>query len=365
MGKCQAVVLLVCAIGAFCASSHAAGAASDPPTTPPAGMVWIAGGEFKMGGVGQRCRQDEFPVHRVRVDGFFMDTHEVTNAEFRKFAEATGYKTTAERKPVWEELKKQLPAGTEKPPDDKLQAGALVFTPPAASVPLNDVSNWWTWTIGASWQYPEGPGSSITGKDNHPVVQVSWDDATAYAKWAGKRLPTEAEWEYAARGGLEGKEWVWGDEPISEAHPQCNFWQGEFPNRGEAKDGFLRSAPVGSFKPNGYGLHDMAGNVWEWVADWYRPDTYASRKEAVTVNPQGPSTSFDPNEPNTAKRVERGGSFLCNETYCSSYRPSARMSCSADTGMQHVGFRCVMTPPRGGEPSDTARKAASETSRTL
>ncbi len=329
------------------ATMAAAGAA---PTSAPAGMVWVPGGEFRMGGVGPRARRDEFPVHRVRVDGFFMDAHEVTNAQFRRFAEATGYKTTAERKPDWEELKKQLPPGTQKPADDQLQPGALVFTPPAAAVPLDNMANWWTWTLGADWRHPEGPASSIAGKDDVAVVQVSWDDAAAYARWAGKRLPTEAEWEFAARGGLAGREWVWGDEPISETNPQCNFWQGPFPHGGVARDGFPRAAPVGRFKPNGYGLYDMAGNVWEWCADWYRPDTYALRAEPVTVNPAGPSTSFDPNEPHTPKRVQRGGSFLCNEAYCSSCRPSARMSCAPDTGMQHAGFRCVKPAAAAAKP---------------
>ncbi len=319
------------------------GPVATPPegvATPP-GMVWIPGGEFTMGGAGPRNRPNERPPHRVRVAPFFMDAHEVTNAEFARFVAATSYITVAERKPDWEEIKKQVPPGTPKPDDSQLVPGALVFTPPQGPVPLGDVSQWWRWVPGADWRHPEGPDSSITGRDDYPVVQVAWADAEAYAHWAGKRLPTEAEWEFAARGGLEGKAFAWGDESPVDVIPQdgqglpedktarsqdrrglANIWQGEFPHHNTAADGFAATAPVGAFPPNGYGLFDMAGNVWEWCADWYSADEYRQRAgDGVTDNPQGPNRSYDPSEPGVPKRVVRGGSFLCHESYCESYRP--------------------------------------------
>jgi formylglycine-generating enzyme required for sulfatase activity len=298
-----------------------------------------------MGSTDPLARRDEQPVHRVRVDGFWLDATEVTNAEFRRFVDATGYATTAERPVDWEELKKQVAPGTAKPPDDKLQPGSLVFTPPDHAVDLRDFHVWWSWTAGASWQHPEGPASSIAGREQHPVVHVSWDDAQAYCKWAGKRLPTEAEWEFAARGGLDGKVNTWGDEPIDSK--RANTWQGEFPHGGKAADGFAGTAPVGSFPKNGYGLCDMAGNVWEWCQDRFRPDYYAVLvaelgPESIAVNPQGPKQSIDPRNPYAPdSRVHRGGSFLCNDCYCASYRPSARMAAPPDTGMAHLGFRCA------------------------
>jgi sulfatase modifying factor 1 len=325
----------------------------------PPGMVWIRGGEFTMGTSDPTAWNTEKPPHRVRVDGFWMDATEVTNAQFRAFVEATGYKTVAERPVDWNELRKQVPPGTPKPPDEQLQPGALVFTPPDHSVPLNDVSGWWTWTTGADWRHPEGPGSTIASREDHPVVHVAWEDAVAYAVWAGKRLPTEAEWEYAARGGLDGKRFIWGDEETTDANPRCNIWQGEFPWKNTLKDRFARTAPVKSFAPNGYGLFDMAGNVWEWCSDQFRADDYsrlvARQHGEPVVNPTGPADSWDPNEAieSTPKRVIRGGSYLCHKSYCESYRPSARRGLTPDTGMAHVGFRCVMTPE--------AWKARSET----
>jgi formylglycine-generating enzyme required for sulfatase activity len=310
-------------------------------------MVWVPGGEFTMGSTDALARQDESPKHRVRVDGFWMDVTEVTNAQFAAFVKATGYKTMAERPVDWEELKKQLPPGTPKPPDEKLQPGSLVFTPPGRPVDTRDYSQWWTWTIGANWRHREGPASSIEGKDNEPVVQVAFEDVQAYCEWAGKRLPTEAEWEFAARGGLEGKVNVWGDAPID--RKRANTWQGHFPDRNTAEDGFARVAPVKSFPANGYGLYEMAGNVWEWCSDLYRPDTYARRvreigKDGVCINPTGPEASFDPRNPHTPEsRVQRGGSFLCHDSYCANYRPSARMPCPPDPGLQHLGFRCVIS----------------------
>jgi sulfatase modifying factor 1 len=304
--------------------------------------VWIPGGEFTMGTDSELGWPDEKPAHRVYVDGFWMDETEVTNAQFRAFVEATGYVTTAEKPPDLEEILRQSKPGTPPPPKEKLVPGSLVFQPTDGPVPLNDYTQWWHWTPGANWRHPEGPGSSIEGKDDHPVVHVSWDDAVAYAKWAGKRLPTEAEWERAARGGLEGKPYVWGDEKPTDTQVFANIWQGAFPYRNTAADGFVRTAPVKSFEPNGYGLYDMAGNVWEWCSDLYRADLYRQRVgQGLIVNPSGPSEAMDPRNPRAKSRVERGGSFLCNDSYCSRYRPSARHGCSPDTGMSHVGFRCV------------------------
>ena len=306
-------------------------------------MKWIPGGEFTMGSDDPDVARVEHPAHRVRVDGFWMDETDVTNAQFRAFVEATKYVTTAERAPTLEEIVQQAPRGAPPPSKEDLVPGSVVFTPPDHPVPLDDVRAWWKWTPGADWRYPEGPGSSIDGKDDHPVVQVAWDDAVAYAKWAGKRLPTEAEWERAARGGLEGKKYVWGDEPFDEEHPQCNNFQGHFPDSNTKKDGYERTSPVKAFKPNGYGLYDMSGNVWQWCGDWFLPEAYALTKDQpLLVNPTGPAHSFDPQQ-RPGERVHRGGSFLCCVGYCFNYRPSARMGCTPDTGMSHLGFRCVMT----------------------
>ena len=311
---------------------------------PPDGMVWVPGGEFWMGTDSKDAWPDEQPAHQVRVDGFFIDVTEVTNADFRKFVDATKFVTTAERAPTLEEIMSQSPPGTPPPPPESLVPGSLVFVPTDRPVPLNDFSQWWAWTPGANWKHPEGPGSDLKGRELHPVVHVSWDDAVAYAKWAGKRLPTEAEWEFAARGGLDRKNFSWGEEPPSLTKPQANLWTGNFPDRNTAQDGFERTAPVKSYPPNGYGLYDMAGNVWEWCADWYDRDAYKRlRPGAVTVNPAGPSASNDPLRPYTTQRSQRGGSFLCNDSYCSRYRPSARHGGTPDTGISHVGFRCVQS----------------------
>ncbi len=292
------------------------------PVAAPPGMVLIKGGEFVLGN--NNGFPDERPERRVKMSPFWMDDSEVTNAEFEKFVEATGYVTTAE-KPL---DSKDFP-GVD--PQD-LQPGAAVFTE----------GKGWAYVPGANWKHPEGPTSSIKGRENHPVVQVSWDDAVAYAKWAGKRLPTEAEWEYAAKGGMPQPKFVWGDQPSSEAKPQANIWQGEFPKKNLGSDKFRRTAPVRSFAPNRFGLYDMAGNVWEWCSDFYRPDAY---KSASQVNPQGPKDSLDPDEPGSVKRVTRGGSFLCAENYCRGYRPTARMKTTPDTGLCHTGFRCVKDLP--------------------
>jgi formylglycine-generating enzyme required for sulfatase activity len=291
-------------------------------------MVWVPGGTFQMGSdVG---RADERPVHAVTVDGFWMDATEVTNEQFAQFVEATKYQTTAEKVPD----PVQFPGGWP--------AGSICFAPPTGPGPvsLDDFRQWWRFEEGANWKHPEGPRSDLKGREKHPVVHVSWDDAVAYCQWAGKRLPTEAEWEFAARGkgdalprnNLELKvNGTW----------RANIWQGDFPKTDSKEDGFAGTAPVRSFAANGYGLHDMAGNVWEWCADWYRNDAYT---KSAAQNPQGPATakeSFDPEEPGLAKKVQRGGSYLCNDCYCSGFRPSSRMKSTPDTGLSHTGFRCV------------------------
>ncbi len=307
------------------------------------GMVLIEGGAFTMGGTGEKARADEFPRHRVKVDSFWIDKNEVTNAQFRQFVRSTGYLTTAEKPLDWEQIKKTLPPDTPRPSADKLKPGSLVFTPPKSET-FNQGS-WWRWVPGACWRRPEGPGSSLEGKDNHPVVQVSFDDALAYARWAGKRLPTEAEWEYAARGGQADSDYPWGSAPLDLG--KANVWQGRFPHKNTAGDGYESTAPVGKFEANGFKLFDMGGNVWEWCSDYYRSTTYLQRQRSqgadhVHKNPRGPESGFDRRHRGQPEvRVVRGGSFLCHESYCESYRNSARMSCPADTGMPHIGFRCA------------------------
>lgn len=306
-------------------------------------MVLIKGGIFDMGEDNAQAGPDEYPKHRVEVSSFYIDPKPVTNAQFRRFVKETGYLTTAEIQPDWEEMKKSLPAGTPKPADSLLVPGGLVFHKTVGEVNLNDVSQWWTWTPGADWKHPLGPGSNIDGKDEYPVVQVSWFDAVAYAKWAGKRLPTEAEWEYAARGGLENNIYPWGNEHVNAGKPKANTWEGKFPYINNEKDGYEGLAPVGKYAANGYGLYDMAGNVWEWCSDWYKTDYYHSFENQLAVNPQGPDESYDPMNPYVAQKSARGGSFLCNDSYCSGYRVARRMKSSPDTGLNHTGFRCVVS----------------------
>lgn len=306
-------------------------------------MVLIPEGTYMMGASDDKWRLPrELPQHKVRVKSFYMDPHEVTNAQFEKFIEATGYITIAEKPIDWEDLKNQVPPGTPKPADEDLEPGSMVFVAPPSVQNLSDYSQWWRFVKGAGWRHPNGPQSSITGKDNYPVVQVAYYDALAYAKWAGKRLPTEAEWEWAARGGLDNKIYPWGDTDIESSPARANYWTGTFPTENTESDGFYYAAPVESFQPNGFGIYDMAGNVWEFCTDWYDPDYYATfDANEITNNPKGPAKSHDPMDPYDPKRVVRGGSFLCNDSYCSSYRVSARMPTAQDTGMNHTGFRCV------------------------
>ncbi len=303
------------------------------PGDRPEGMVWIPGGTFRRG---SEDESDARPVRTIAVNGFWMDRTEVTNAQFAAFVRATGYVTIAERPPD--------PALFPGAPREVLVPGSIVFNPPSGIVNLGRPLSWWRYQPGADWRHPQGPGRSIDGREDHPVVHVCWEDADAYARWAGKRLPTEAEWEYAARGALDGKPYVWGNESRPATESPANIWQGRFPTRNTAEDGYRTTAPVGSFPPNGFGLHDMAGNVWEWCADWYRPDAYAS---APSCNPRGPDSSFDPDEPGVPKRVMRGGSFMCSEEYCSRYRPGSRGKGSPDSGACHIGFRCVRPTPAG------------------
>lgn len=309
------------------------------------GMVWIPGGIYDMGASDsdRMALSHEKPKHTVKVDGFYMDETEVTNAQFSRFIEATNYITTAERPVDWELIKQQLPPGTPKPHDSLLLPGSLLFKKTKESVPnLYDFSQWWRWTNGANWKQPEGKGSSIDGKDNHPVVHVSYEDAMAYCHWAGRRLPTEAEWEFAARGGKRDKIYFWGDL-TDKLSSYVNSWEGEFPVDNTQADGFEKSAPVKTYPPNGYGLYEISGNVWEWTSDWYSSQYYQYCKEnSITNNPKGPNEAFNPNNPYIDERIIRGGSFLCNASYCASYRVSSRMATDPNTSLEHLGFRTVM-----------------------
>jgi formylglycine-generating enzyme required for sulfatase activity len=302
-------------------------------------MVLIPGGAFTMGANDAAAKADEQPRHEVHVDSFWMDEHEVTNAEFAAFVNATGYVTTAEKPISKEELMQQLPPGSLEPDSSMLLPGSIVFTPPSHAIPLDDVSQWWSFIHGASWQHPGGPGTDISGKENLPVVHISWNDAQAYAKWAGKRLPTEAEWEYAARGGLKDQFYPWGSEALAAGKPKANTWNGHFPYQNTQTDGFAGVAPVKSYAPNAYGLYDMAGNVWEWCADWY--DSRYYDETGTKNNPQGPADGYDPEDPSTPKHTIRGGSFMCTDEYCSGYRVTARMKTSPESGLENLGFRCV------------------------
>ena len=306
--------------------------ATVQPGPAPEGMVWIPGGEFWMGA-------DEFPDaqpwHRVVVNGFWMDKTEVTNEQFEQFVKATAYVTVAQRTPRAEDY----PGA----PPENLVAGSVVFSPPDHPVKLNNHFQWWSYVKGTNWRYPEGPQSSIKDRGNYPVVHIAYEDALAYATWAGKRLPTEAEFEFAQRGGLDRKPYAWGDEFMPGGRHMANTFQGHFPDTNIQEDGYERAAPVAAFPPNGYGLYDMAGNVWEWTSDWYRHDYYRTlaAEGPLVRNPQGPADSFDPSEPGVKKKVHKGGSFLCTDQYCARYIAGGRGKGEPDTGTNHLGFRLV------------------------
>ncbi len=310
---------------------------------PDSKMIWIPAGEFVMGSMQQSNTQDALPAKTVKIKGFWMDATEVTNSEFQRFVESTSYVTVAERKVDWEEMKKIVPPGTPKPSEDELAPGSIVFSAPEKPVPLNDYTQWWKWVKGANWRHPEGPNSSIIGRENHPVVHIAYEDALAYCKWAGKRLPTEAEWEYACRATKEYKEFAWGDELTPNGTYLANYFQGEFPYHNTNGDGFLLSAPVKSFPPNKFGLYDMIGNVWELCSDFYevKPFVNPSCHGTPVQNPKGPDRTKDPYDPLAVKHVIKGGSFLCSTQYCSNFKPSGRQGASFDSGMSHTGFRCV------------------------
>jgi formylglycine-generating enzyme required for sulfatase activity len=304
-------------------------------------MVLIPGGKFLMGS--DNFYPEEKPVHEVTVDSFYIDIYAVTNEEYEKFVDDTGYVTIAER-----------PLKAEDYPGAKpelLVPGSLVFRKSKGPVDLKSYFNWWAWVPGASWKYPKGPGSSLKGLESHPVVHVAYEDAEAYAEWAGKELPSEAEWEFAARGGLEGKNYTWGDEDVQMTEPMANTWQGNFPYENLLIDKHEGTSPVGSFPPNGYGLHDMAGNVWEWTSDWYVQNLDAKAEKVKicctpSINPRvtSPEASYDPGQPQIRipRKVLKGGSHICAPNYCLRYRPAARQPQMIDTGMSHLGFRCIV-----------------------
>jgi formylglycine-generating enzyme required for sulfatase activity len=319
--------LLVLALGA-CAPSEPP-VITDAPGEAPPGMVWVPGGRFDMGSESSVAGPEEAPVHTVEVDGFFIDVNSVTNARFRQFVDATGYVTVAERVPDVEELLRQLPPGTPRPPKEALVPGSLVFTPTDRDVDLGDWSQWWRWVPGADWRHPKGPGSSIGGRDDHPVVHVAWDDAIAFAAWTGASLPTEAQWEYASRGGAGHAEHTWGEQPYDASQPQAHIYTGAFPTQDAT------TAPVGSYAPNAYGLYDMSGNVWQWTLDAFDPLAYRT--------PRRPRNPVNADTASTPLRSIRGGSHLCNDSYCRGYRVSARSGNTRDSGASHIGFRTVMT----------------------
>ena len=313
---------------------------SGPGSAPHPDMIWIPGGTFAMGS--DKHYPEERPVHRVTVDGFWMDRYPVTNERFARFVAETGHVTFAEIPPNPEDYPGALP--------HMLYAGSLVFVQPAGPVDTRDYSNWWQYMKGADWRHPYGPDTSNEGLDKHPVVHVAFVDAEAFARWEGKELPTEAEWEFAARGGLEGAAYAWGDEFLPDNQYMANTWQGEFPWQQFGKDGFESTSPVAAFPPNGYGLYDIIGNVWEWTTDWYVPKHPQEAVKACCIprNPRGPRAeeSFDPCQPGQIPRkVLKGGSHLCAPNYCRRYRPAARFPEPVDTSTCHVGFRCIVRPP--------------------
>ncbi len=326
-----------------CTSQQKLESVTDAPAGQANEMQFINGGTFRMGSNAPN-NPAEGPAHVVVVNDFYIDKTEVTNREFQIFVDSTGYTTTAEVAPTWEELKAQLPPGTP-PPDVEILAGSVVYVQPEKPVlSMEDFSQWWQWVEGANWKHPEGPDSNLENRWDHPVVHISLKDAQAYCAWKQKRLPTEAEWEYASRGGKDGLPFSWGDELLPDGKYMANTFQGAFPMRDLALDGFAGTAPIKTFPANGYGLYDMIGNVWEWTNDYYDADYYASLSGTPVNNPTGSSRSFDPQEPFAKKYVIKGGSYLCAENYCSNYRPSARQAAAFDSGTSNVGFRCVRNP---------------------
>jgi sulfatase modifying factor 1 len=313
----------------------------DQPAVPKAGMekmVWIPGGTFLMGS--DKHYSEEAPAHNVTVDGFWIDQYTVTNDDFRRFVEATKHVTVAERAPN--------PADYPGAKLELLVPASVVFQKPPHRVDLRNCHNWWTYVPGANWRHTEGPASTLRGRGNHPVVHVAYEDAEAYARWAGKELPTEAEWEFAARGGLDGAEFVWGEELTPGGKHMANTWQGEFPWQNRREDGFEDTAPVGSFPANGYGLYNMTGNVWEWTTDWYEEHSKISHSCCASFNPRGGERdkSYDPATPaiQIPRKVMKGGSYLCAPNYCRRYRPAARMAQPIDSSTCHLGFRCIIRP---------------------
>ncbi len=315
------------------AQDDTAGPAGAPPAPD---MAWVPDGTFQMGS--DRHYPEEGPAHDVHVDGFWIDRHQVTTAQFAEFVDDTGYVTVAER-PL-------DPADYPGAPPENLVPGSMVFSKTGGPVDLRDQRNWWAWTPGADWRHPEGPGSSVDDRGDHPVVHVAHEDAAAYADWAGRALPTEAEWERAARGGLDGAEYTWGDDKLPDGTPPANWWQGAFPWRNTLDDGYERTAPVGSFPPNGFGLYDMAGNVWEWTDDWFVAQRPPAGECCMPRNPRGGAEedSYNVHQPQfrIPRKVVKGGSFLCADNYCMRYRPAARQAQDIDSGMSHIGFRCVV-----------------------
>ncbi|WP_416669500.1 formylglycine-generating enzyme family protein [Egbenema bharatensis] len=308
---------------------------TSPGRTPAKDMVWIPGGTFQMGS--DHHYPEEAPAHQVTVSGFWMDKYTVTNEQFQKFVKVTGYITVAERAPN--------PADYPGADPELLVPASLVFQKPTQRVDMRDICNWWQYLPGADWRHPEGKGSSIKGREKHPVVHVAYEDVEAYAKWIGKQLPTEAEWEFAARGGLEGADYVWGDELYPKGKMMANTWQGEFPLQNLLTDGYERTAPVDAYAANDYGLYNMAGNVWEWTADWYHA-RHLPKTCCGSMNPKGGAMeqSYDPNLPaiKIPRKVLKGGSYLCAPSYCMRYRPAARIAQPIDTSTCHVGFRLIV-----------------------
>ena len=314
--------------------------------TPPNGMVWVEGKSYTKGAKidDQYSMMREKPSHNVYVDGFFIDITEVTNKQFKKFAAETGYITIAERKIDWEEMKKSLPPGTPKPHDSILQPGSLIFNEDIKEVVgMDNYFQWWKWQIGANWRAPKGPGSSIENKENFPVVHIAYEDALAYCKWANRRLPTEAEWESAAQGNFKNAIYTWGDN-VDLLDSNANTWQGNFPVVNEGSDGFKMIAPVKSYPANSIGVYDMIGNVWEITDDLFNINYYRELDSSTELNnPKGASSCYNPSNPFETQHVMKGGSFLCHDSYCASYRISARMGVSIDSGSDHTGFRTIAT----------------------